>query len=88
MSSAKTAVKIDARGLHYRELNERVRAAIDAGERELVLDNVLGQRYIGTGITSEARIEIHGVAGNDLAAFMSGPTIRVHGNARTGWATP
>lgn len=77
-------MKIDARGLHYRELNERIRAAIDGGEKELVLENVLGQRYIGTGIVSDARIELRGVAGQDLAAFMSGPTVRVRGSVQDG----
>ena len=76
-------MKIDAAELHYRDLNAKVRAALDGGERELVLENVLGQRYIGTGITCpQARIEIRGVPGNDLAAFTNGPRIVVRGNAQ------
>ena len=58
-------MKIDAAELDYRALNARVRAAMEAGERELVIENARGQRYIGTGITCpQARIEILGVPGN------------------------
>jgi len=74
--------RIDAAGLHYRELNARIREAIAAGEREIELANVNGQRYIGAGVAGDVRIEIHGVPGNDLGAFMDGPTVMVHGNAQ------
>ncbi|MCL5292027.1 MAG: hypothetical protein M1548_05800 [Actinobacteria bacterium] len=73
---------IDARGVHYRELNERIREAVVGGARELKLTNVVGQRYIGDGLRGDVRIEIDGVAGNDLGAFMDGPTIVVNGNAQ------
>jgi len=78
--------QIDARGMYYRELNEAIRAAIAAGSREIRLDNVNGQRYIGAGISAPVHIEINGVPGNDLAVFMNGPTIRVHGNGQDGIA--
>lgn len=78
-------LRIDAAGVHYRHLNEQIREAVRAGETDLVLNNVNGQRYIGTGLESdEARITIHGVPGNDLAAFMNGPAITVWGNAQDG----
>jgi len=76
-------MRIDAGDMHYRELNRRIREAVAAGEKSLELVNVNGQRYIGDGIKSgDVTIEIHGVPGNDLGAFMDGPTIRVHGNAQ------
>jgi glutamate synthase domain-containing protein 3 len=76
-------VELDAKGLDFRALNARVRAAIEGGARELVIVGALGQRYIGTGVTCpQAKIEIRGVPGNDLAAFMSGPRIVVRGNAQ------
>jgi glutamate synthase domain-containing protein 3 len=77
-------VRIDARELHYRELNQRVREAVAAGERAFELTNVNGQRYIADGIRGEVKFDIHGVPGNDLGAFMDGPTIVVHGNAQDG----
>ncbi len=65
----------------YRELNERIREAVSKGCKNVVLNNVLGQRYIGSTI-GVARIEIHGTPGNDLGAFLNGATIEVFGNAQ------
>ncbi len=71
-------MRIDAKGIYYRELNQIVRDAIAGGEKELILDNVNGQRYIGDGIDDEVTIVINGVPGNDLGAFMNGPTVIVN----------
>jgi len=77
-----TSVKIDAKELHYTPLNQQIRAAIADGVKEIVIDNVLGQRFIGDGIRGEGvTLTVNGVPGGDLAMFMSGPTIIVHGNA-------
>ncbi|RKY65759.1 MAG: hypothetical protein DRQ02_09810 [Candidatus Latescibacterota bacterium] len=46
-----------------------------AGEQQIVLDNVNGQRYIGCGLKQPVQLVVNGVPGNDLAAFMDGPTI-------------
>lgn len=78
-------MKIDARGLHYKELNEKIHQAVSDGIKEIVLDNVNGQRYIGTGLKSnDVKITINGVPGNDLAAFMDGPRIIVNSNVQDG----
>jgi glutamate synthase domain-containing protein 3 len=77
-------VKIDARGLHYRELNAKLREAISNGIRRVELKNIYGQRYIGTDLDKPIEIEILGTPGNDLGAFMDGPRITVHGNAQDG----
>lgn len=79
-------MNINAAGTHYRDLNHAVRQALADGHTEIVLDNVCGHRYIGTGLTGSAQVTIHGVPGNDLGAFMSGPTLRVMGNAQDGVA--
>jgi glutamate synthase domain-containing protein 3 len=77
--------RIDAAGVHYKQLNEAIRGALAAGATSVVLENVNGQRYIGTGISGAGRrIEIHGTAGNDLAMFMDGPTVELFGNAQDG----
>lgn len=76
---------IDAKNLHYRELNTIIYEAIQKGEKHFRIENVLGQRFIGDGLRGEdILIEVHGTPGNDLAAFMNGPTIRVYGNAQDG----
>ena len=75
-------MRIDAAGLHYRDLNHRVREAAAAGETDLILDNVNGQRYIGAALDGGLRLTINGVPGNDLAVFMDGAEITVNGNAQ------
>ena len=77
---------IDASGLHYRELNARIKAAVAEGEMEFALTNICGHRYIGCGIDRPVNIRIDGIPGNDLGAFMSGPRIRCSGNAQDGIA--
>lgn len=73
---------IDATGLDHRQLNVRIRAALADGQRILELTHVNGQRYIAAGLRDQAEIIVNGVAGNDLAAFMDGPTIIVKANAQ------
>lgn len=75
-------VVIDARKLHYRALNERIRDAVSSGAKQIELLNVNGQRYIATGIRGEVTIHVHGVPGNDLAALADGPEVIVHNNAQ------
>ena len=84
MSETKTALKIDAMGLHYREVNTQLREAVANGVDRIELHNVFGQRYLGTDLHRPVEIDIHGTPGNDLASFMDGPRIVVHGNAQDG----
>ncbi|MCK4862823.1 MAG: hypothetical protein KAS25_00935 [Dehalococcoidales bacterium] len=79
-----SAVNIDASGVHYRELNTRLRDIVTNSNRKIELRNVYGQRYIGTNLNKPIEIEIFGTPGNDLGAFMNGPRIIVHGNAQDG----
>jgi glutamate synthase domain-containing protein 3 len=75
-------VHIDAKNLHYTPLNQQIRAAVASGVKEIVIDNVLGQRFIGDGLRGDdVTITVNGIPGGDLAMFMSGPTIIVNGNA-------
>ncbi|MBI5419374.1 MAG: hypothetical protein HZA60_04740 [Deltaproteobacteria bacterium] len=80
--TARGVFAIDAAGLHYRELNRRVREAVAAGRKDVLLTGVNGQYYIGDGIRAEVNITVEGVPGNDLGAFMDGPTIVVRSNAQ------
>ena len=77
---------IDSKDLYYRNLNRRIRVAFLKGHREIVLKNVLGQRYIGGGLNHRGRIIIEGTPGQDMGAFMNGPEIIVMGNAQDGVA--
>ncbi len=76
---------LDAKGVYYKELNDRIRQAVAEGVKHIRLQHVNGQRYIGCGLRGEdVLIEVEGVPGNDLATFMDGPTIRVYDNAQDG----
>lgn len=69
---------IHAGTMHFKDLNEQVRAAEDA---EVVIDACTGQRYIGSGLSGK-RIVINGTPGNALGAYLNGAAIRVNGNAQ------
>lgn len=76
---------IDCQSVYYKQVNEAVRRAFADGIKAVRLNNVNGQRYIGTGIKgSDLRIEVHGTPGQDMAMFMDGPTLEVFGNAQDG----
>ncbi len=78
---------VDAAGVYYKHLNESIRDALAGGARTVVVENVNGQRYIGTGVRGQGvRIEVRGTPGNDTAMFMDGPTVEVFGNAQDGVA--
>ncbi|GAB7080548.1 GltB/FmdC/FwdC-like GXGXG domain-containing protein [Megalodesulfovibrio paquesii] len=76
---------IDAEGVYYKQLNEQIRAAVRAGHKSIELLNVRGQRYIANSLEGEdIDILVHGVPGQDMAAFMRGPRLTVEGNAQDG----
>ncbi|MDR0947620.1 MAG: glutamate synthase [Ruminococcus sp.] len=72
------AVKINASGMHYKDVNEAVRKA---AEKDVIVENALGHRYIGDGVTDK-NIEILGTPGNGLGAYLNKCTIIVRGNAQ------
>lgn len=79
------AITLECAGVYYKEVNEWIHQAVDNGVERIRLVGINGQRYIGNGLRGrDVRIDIHGVPGNDMAAFMDGPTLRVHGNGQDG----
>jgi glutamate synthase domain-containing protein 3 len=78
-------VSIDAQSVYYKQVNIATREAFADGAKKVVLNNVNGQRYIGTGIKGkDLAIEVHGTPGQDMAMLMDGPTLEVFGNAQDG----
>lgn len=71
-------MRIDAKELTYKELNEQIRASADT---EIIVDNAMGHRYIGNGISGK-NIQINGTAGNGLGAYLNGGTIVANSNAQ------
>jgi glutamate synthase domain-containing protein 3 len=66
--------------LDYKVLNSKINDAIGANYRNIVLNNVCGQRFIGAALQGNIKITINGIPGNDLGIFMDGPKILVNGN--------
>jgi glutamate synthase domain-containing protein 3 len=80
---ADKTLRINAEDLYYKELNCLMRQAIHSnGFEKIELNNVCGQRYLGTDLNTEIQIDVYGTPGNDLGAFMSGPKMIIHGNAQ------
>lgn len=77
------AAIIDIKGLHYRKANQMLKTALE-NDKEVVLTNVNGQRYIGAGVVGEQKVVVQGTPGNNLAAFMDGLHVVVKGNAQDG----
>lgn len=77
-------LRIDAKDMHYKVLNQMIRDAVSAGETEIVLDNVCGQKFIGDGLKGKVKLTINGIPGNDLATFMDGPEIIIKMNGQDG----
>lgn len=75
---------INAEGIYYRQLNEQIKALVASGVTQIRVENVCGQRYVGTDLNLPINMDIYGTPGNDLGAFLKGPSINVYGNAQDG----
>lgn len=70
-------MKITAKNIDFKTLNEQIRSAGD----EVCVEDCCGQRFIACGSKSQ-KITLHGTPGNALGAYLDGGTICVHGNAQ------
>lgn len=68
---------IDVSKSSFSEVNEKLR---DAG-KDCKLTGCLGQRFIASGM-NDKEIEIDGIPGNALGAYLGGANITVNGNAQ------
>ena len=68
---------IEASGLSFSQLNETIRHA----GKECRICACQGQRFIAAGMSSK-RLEIDGIPGNALGAYLGGGSITVNGNAQ------
>jgi len=84
MATKRKKKSLSAGRTYYRQFNEEIRALVREGVTDFNLTEVNGQRYIATALEGDLRFDIHGVPGQDLAAFMRGPYVRVHNNAQDG----
>lgn len=70
--------EIRAAEMSFQQLNEQIHASQDA---EITLTDVMGQRYIASGLSGK-RLEIHGIPGNALGAYVDDCRVEVFGNAQ------
>ena len=68
---------IEAGTLSFSELNETIRSA----GAKCRVSGCLGQRFLGAGMSRKS-IEIDGIPGNALGAYLNGADITVYGNAQ------
>ena len=78
------SLELDVRDVPYRELNNYIRRVVERGSRRFRLNGINGHRYLATGIEVPIEMDVYGVPGQDLGAFMKGPIVRVHNNAQDG----
>lgn len=62
----------------YKDLNSAVKAL---PEKEITIQNVFGQRYIGCALKDKTLI-VNGTAGNGAGAYLDGAKIIINGNAQ------
>ena len=70
-------VLINAEGLNHQDLNIKIRAASE----NCRVENCLGQRFIAAGMADKS-IEISGIPGNALGAYLNGAELTVLSNAQ------
>ncbi|MEG0377256.1 MAG: glutamate synthase [Eubacterium sp.] len=69
---------IEAGTKYYAELNQEIKSC---EEREIIIKNVLGQRYIGTGVKDKV-LTVYGTPGNAMGAYLNKSSIIVYGNVQ------
>lgn len=70
--------EIRAAEMSFQQLNEQIHTCQDT---EITLTDVMGQRYIASGLSGK-RLEIHGIPGNALGAYVDDCRVEVFGNAQ------
>lgn len=68
---------INANGLDYKELNDKIREVSE----HITIKNCCGQRFIAAGMCDKD-IDIEGIPGNALGAYLNGGTVTVAANAQ------
>ncbi|MDO4287579.1 MAG: glutamate synthase [Eubacterium sp.] len=71
-------MQIEAGKKYYMQLNEEIKGCAD---KEITINGVLGQRYIGTGVKNK-NITVYGTPGNAMGAYLNQCDITVYGNVQ------
>jgi glutamate synthase domain-containing protein 3 len=84
MTTKRKQATLVAGRTYYKQFNEEIRTLVRDGVTDFVITGCNGQRYLATALEGDLSFDIYGVPGQDLAAFMRGPRIRIHNNAQDG----
>jgi glutamate synthase domain-containing protein 3 len=74
---------VDCANRSVREINVAIRAAIDAGEREITVRNPGARHNIAVAILQDVKITVEGPVGYYCGGMSDGVQLEVHGSA--GW---
>jgi glutamate synthase domain-containing protein 3 len=74
---------IDCAPLSVRQINEALRRAIEAGEREVVLRNPAARHNLAVAVLSDVAVAIDGPVGYYAGGMSDGVRLTIHGSA--GW---
>jgi glutamate synthase domain-containing protein 3 len=83
-STVDSAAEIDAADLEVREINARIRAAIDEGANAIRVLHAKGRHNLAVALAGDATITFDGNVGYFVGALGTGPSVEVFGNA--GWS--
>lgn len=71
--------------INYKDLNADLRKVF-GNQKEISVNGVLGQRYMGSALKAGSILKIYGTPGNDLGCYNDGGIIEVFGNTQEGTA--
>jgi glutamate synthase domain-containing protein 3 len=74
---------INCEGKSTREINQAIRAGVEAGEKELRLVHPAARHNLGVGLIQPVRLIFEGSVGYYCAGMADGPTVEIRGSA--GW---
>ena len=74
---------IEAQNIHYRQLNEQIRLLAHKGVRQIILNDVRGQRYLAAGLDfPDLLLQINGIPGEDMGFNLNGSTVEAFGHGQ------
>lgn len=74
-------MSIEAGLERYEKVNDMIKAEL-LKKNKVTVKDVNGQRYIGCALDEGKTIEIYGTPGNDMACYLNGGKVIVHGNCQ------
>lgn len=74
-------MSIEAGLERYEKVNDMIKAEL-LKKNKVTVKDVNGQRYIGCALDAGKTVEVYGTPGNDMACYLNGGRVIVHGNCQ------